>query len=97
MKKLIKNNTTECIWPYILRILKDGNKHAYVIREEIRRRFGFKIGNMTAYVVLYSLKKKGYVEQKTIGRKKVYSITKNGEKLLEDAIKFYRRQLLILS
>ncbi len=89
MEKLIRNNTFDCLWPYILRILKDGPSHAYVLRKEIEKRFGFKPGNVTAYLVLYSLTKKGYVGKKKVGRKQVYRITEKGEALLKKAIKFY--------
>ncbi|NIO22502.1 MAG: PadR family transcriptional regulator [Candidatus Aenigmarchaeota archaeon] len=96
LKKLEKNNTSECLWPYILRILKDKPSHAYVLRKEIERRFGFKPGNVTAYLVLYSLRKKGYVGKKKEGRKQVYSITKKGEEILRKSIKFYKERIKIL-
>ena len=97
LKKLVRNNTFECLWPYVLRILKDKPSHAYVLRKEIERRFGFRPGNVTAYFVLYSLSKKGYVEKKRVGRKKVYSITPKGKELLKKAVGFYseRTKLLI--
>lgn len=96
LKKLERNNTYECLWPYVLRILKDKPSHAYVLRKEVERRFGFKPGNVTAYFVLYSLGKKGYVEKKKEGRKQVYSITRKGEDLLRKSIEFYKGRLKLL-
>jgi PadR family transcriptional regulator PadR len=96
LKKLEKNNTYDCLWPYVLRILKDGPSHGYVLRNEIKRRFGFRPGNVTAYVVLYSLRKKGYVEKRKSGRKRVYTITKKGRNLLKKSLEFYRQRARLL-
>jgi len=87
--KLERNNTYDCLWPYVLRILRDKPTHAYVLRGEIEQRFGFRPGNVTAYRVLYSLKKRGYVEKRKEGMKQVYSITKKGRSLLRQAARFY--------
>lgn len=95
-KKLEINNTYDCLWPYILRIVKEKPMHAYVLRGEIERRFGFRPGNVTAYRVLYSLKKKGYVEKRKEGMKQIYSITPKGKKLLKDAARFYRERAKML-
>ncbi len=88
-RKLERNNTYDCLWPYILRILRDKPMHAYVLRKEVEQRFGFRPGNVTAYRVLYLLKKKGYVEKRKEGMKQVYSITQKGRSLLRQATKFY--------
>ncbi|NIO21827.1 MAG: PadR family transcriptional regulator [Candidatus Aenigmarchaeota archaeon] len=96
LKKLEKNNTYDCLWPYILRILKDRPSHAYILRKEIEKRFGFKPGNVTAYLVLYSLRKKGYVEKKREGRKQVYNITDKGKNILKRSIEFYKERAKIL-
>jgi DNA-binding PadR family transcriptional regulator len=96
MKKLERNNTKECLWPYILRILKDGSTHAYALRGEIERRFGFRPGRVTAYRVLYSLKNQGYVERKKEGMKRVYSITPKGKGLLTKAKDFYSERARML-
>ncbi len=96
LKKLARNNTFECLWPYILRILKDKPSHAYVLRKEIEKRFGFKPGSVTAYFVLYSLRKKGYVEKRKSGRKQVYTITPKGKELLKKAVNFYSGRAKLL-
>jgi DNA-binding PadR family transcriptional regulator len=94
--KLALNNTSDCLWPYILRILRDEPMHAYVLRGEVERRFGFLPGNVTAYRVLYALKKKGYVDKTKDGMKQVYSITPKGKKLLREAVRFYRERTRML-
>ncbi len=96
LEKLERNNTYDCLWPYVLRILKDGPSHAYVLREEVKRRFGFKPGNVTAYFVLYSLRKKGYVQKRRAGRKKIYTITPKGKQLLKKAVDFYSNRAKML-
>ena len=96
LKKLEKNNTYDCLWPYLLRILKDKPSHAYVLREEVQKRFGFLPGSVMAYLVLYSLRKKGYVEKRKEGRKQIYSITKKGEDILRRSVTFYKETAKLL-
>ena len=96
LDKLVKNNTTDCLYPYILRILRDKPKHAYVLRKEIEDRFGFKPGSVTAYRVLYNLKKLGFVEKTEEDRKKMYKLTKKGEQELNSVVDFYKKQINML-
>jgi PadR family transcriptional regulator, regulatory protein PadR len=96
MKRLRQLNTTDNLWVYVLRILMDSPTHAYSIREEVRKRFGFRPGTVTAYKVLYLLGKSGLVEKRLEGRQKVYTITPKGEKALGDAIAFYRERAKVL-
>ncbi len=94
--RLKESNTKENLWIYVLRILKDRPTHAYTIREEIRKHYGFRPGTMTAYKVLYGLKKRGLVTKKLDGRKKVYSITAKGKAELKGAMEFYQHMLRVL-
>ncbi|MCK5022875.1 MAG: helix-turn-helix transcriptional regulator [Candidatus Aenigmarchaeota archaeon] len=96
LKKIEKNNTVDCLWPYLLRILKDSPSHAYVLRKELETRFGFRVGKIISYKVLYSLTRKGYVTKKKDGRKQIYSITPEGRELLKKGIKFYYDRAKIL-
>jgi DNA-binding PadR family transcriptional regulator len=70
--------------------LKQGRKYGSELRERIKDNFGFWIGNVTAYKVLYLLEKDGYVESEKEGRKKYYKITDRGDKQLEKAKKFFK-------
>ena len=94
--RLRESNTKENLWIYVLRILKDRPTHAYTIRKEINKRYGFRPGTMTAYKVLYGLKKRGLVSKKTDGRKKIYTITPKGRSELRSAILFYHHMLKVL-
>ena len=89
MRRLRELNTRDCLWVYILRILADKPLHAYAIRKEIRERYGFTPGTVTAYKVLYLLRKSGHVQRRQEGRTNVYSITGLGRRDLEKASEFY--------
>ncbi|MFP4115802.1 MAG: PadR family transcriptional regulator [Candidatus Aenigmatarchaeota archaeon] len=87
----------ENLWLFILRLLKEGKRYGSEIREAVNEKFGFWIGNVTAYKVLYLLENDGYVEKEKQGRKKYYKITEKGEEELEEAKKFFRETLSKLS
>jgi DNA-binding PadR family transcriptional regulator len=96
LERLIELNTKDCLWIYVLRILEDGPTHAYAIRKEIEKRFGFRPGTVTAYKVLYLLSRKGLVKKASKGRQKVYEITPRGRKALDSASGFYRTRIKAL-
>ncbi len=96
MKRLERNLTVEMLWVYILSILREQDMHAYVLREEIRKRFGFLPGNVSAYVVLYKLESRDFVKGKQVENRKVYSITERGRALLKEAeTNLSRKQKLV--
>jgi DNA-binding PadR family transcriptional regulator len=97
LKRLTDLNTKDCLWIYILRILRDKPVHAYMLRGEISGRFGFRPGTVTAYRVLYSLTARGFVSKKIDGRRKIYHITEKGKEALKDAVSFYKKQGRALS
>ncbi len=97
LEKLIKLNTYDCLWTYILRILAEKPAHAYSLRKEIKNRFGFEPGTVTSYKVLYLLETDGYVEREKHGRKVIYTITEKGSDALKMASRFYRKQFDNLS
>ncbi len=92
LRRLAELNTKDCLWMYILRIIRDGPAHAYTLRKEIERRFGFRPGTVTAYRVLYSLRAAGFVTTGSEGRRVVYSLTQKGRRALSEAVGFYREQ-----
>ena len=96
LERLRYLNTKDCLWVYILRVLKDGPRHAYVIRKDVEGRFGFEPGTVTAYKVLYLLSKSGYVKKTVSGRQKVYALTPAGRKALREAIDFYKSRVRAL-
>ncbi len=96
-KRLKEKLTKENLWLYILSLLKEREMYGYELREAVQKKFGFKPGNVTAYRVLYSLKRKGLVsivEKAAEGReRKYYAVTKSGSDEL-DAGKAMLREVL---
>lgn len=90
LKRLVKSTTKENLWLYILTLIKREPMYAYAIRKKVKDEFGFEIGNVTAYLVLYSLEKKGFVATEWSmhdGRqRKYYRINKKGLKALDEGI-----------
>jgi len=96
LSRLETLNTKDCLWMYVLRILKEKSMHAYSLRAEIEKRFGFRPGTVTAYRVLYSLSAAGLVTKTPEGRRKVYAITPKGREKLIEAVRFYKKQAKLL-
>jgi DNA-binding PadR family transcriptional regulator len=96
LKRLRELNTTDNLWVYVLRILSDEPMHAYALREAVRKRFGFRPGTVTAYKVLYLLKRDGLVDKRTEGRQKIYTVTDKGRESLKKAVDFYEERASLL-
>jgi DNA-binding PadR family transcriptional regulator len=62
-QRLRNSITKDNLWLYILSLLKRREGYPYEIREMIEKRFGFKPGKVTAYIVLKKLEKGGYVSK----------------------------------
>jgi len=77
----------QLLWIYILALLKKKPSHAYTLRKRISEEFGFLPGNVSAYVVLYKLQSRGFVSTKQDGNRTVYTITRDGKRLLSEAKK----------
>lgn len=93
IKRLKKKVRKENLWLFILKLLTRGKRYGSEIRKKVKERFGFWIGNVTAYKVLYLLEKDDYVTSEKEGRKKYYSITDKGEEQLEKAKNFLKEVL----
>ena len=95
-ERLVRKTTKETLWLYLLSILERRSMYAYELREEIRRRFEFEVGEVTAYVIIYALKKEGFVallreETRKEGlSRKYYQITPEGRALLRKGISHLR-------
>ena len=87
IERLKRKLGIELLWIYLLSMLKKKPSHAYVLRKEIKEKFGFLPGNVSVYVVLYKLEKHRFVKAKQEGNKSVYSITSSGKELLKAAKK----------
>ncbi len=101
LDRLKRKMTKEVMWLYVLTILKEKPMYAYQLKKEIMDRFDWEPATITSYVVLYRLKRGGYVTTKwgdedTNPRRKYYYITEEGEKLLAEGEKFLRDRIKIL-
>ncbi len=96
-RRLEQKLTKENLWLYILSLLEDRDMYGYELREEIEKKFGFKPGNVTAYRVLYSLRRQALVkkvEKSAEGReRKYYKITKKGSDELKEGKRVLRGTL----
>ena len=80
----------ENLWLYILRLLDKKSYCGYYIRAAVKKKFGFWVGNVTSYKVLYLLEKGGHVESKKEGREIYYMITGKGKYELKAGNKFLK-------
>ena len=97
IERLQKYNKIGNLWLYILSLLKKERIHAWKFQSLIEKKFGFKPGRITAYRVLYRLEKESFVKSKIKERRRIYQITKKGERELESAKKFYKKVLAKLT
>ncbi len=84
-RKVLKEN----LWFFILKLIKENPRYGNELRETIEKQFGFLVGNVTSYKVLYDLESQKYVKVEGDYKKK-YSITENGLKELRDTEKFLK-------
>lgn len=83
--------TNETLWIYILRLLQDKPMYGYEIRRHIKDRFNFEPATITAYVVLYKMRREGLVEMRVAknlnGRpdRKYYHVTTKGNQMMQQA------------
>ena len=91
MRRLISRTTKENLWLYVLSLLVERDYFAYELRGAIKDRYGVEMASVTAYVLLYKLRRDGLVElseERKEGRRptrKYYRITDTGLKTLEQA------------
>jgi DNA-binding PadR family transcriptional regulator len=91
LNRLQTKLTRETLWIYILRLLQDEPMYGYEIRKHIKNRFSFDPATITAYVVLYKMRREGLVDVKVAkspnGRpdRKYYHITAKGNQQMRQA------------
>jgi DNA-binding PadR family transcriptional regulator len=95
MRRMKKKTTAEMLWPHFLKLLRDKPMHVYELRQQVFKRFGWKPPTVTAYIVLHTLQRDGYVtsewqDQPGKPPKKCYRITKKGQELLREGIKYLK-------
>jgi DNA-binding PadR family transcriptional regulator len=69
----------------ILRLLR-GNRctSGYELIKYFHHKFHMLVSSGTVYSMLYSLERQGFIEGSLDGRRRVYRLTKNGEKFFND-------------
>jgi DNA-binding PadR family transcriptional regulator len=89
--RLEKNLTIDLLWIWVLKLLKEGPKYAYELKDEIEKRFNFSPATVTNYTILYLLEREGIVKKTEMRNeleridRKYYEITELGDKLMEEA------------
>ncbi len=102
LQRLVDKLTKENLWLYVLSILKERPAYPYEISDLIEERFGWRPARVTAYMVMRSLKSKGYVRmskkkgEETGKMRNYYEITESGRKLLEEGLKFLNETMISL-
>lgn len=92
--RLVRKLTTENLWLYVLRLLKDGPLYGYEVKDRIAGRFGFKPSMVACYIVLHRLEKEGLIASERVsGRsrgppRRYYRVTRKGVETLERAKRF---------
>ncbi len=96
MKRLISRTTRDNLWLYVLTLLKERDYFAYELRGAIHERFGVEMASVTAYVLLYKLRRDRLVQLSAERRegkrptRKYYKITDLGLQTLIEAKKYLR-------
>jgi len=90
VERLKKKVQKENLWFFILSLLGTKELYGNEIRELIKKEFGFFSGNVTAYKVLYIMKRGNYVTRFAKNGRKYYKITPKGKEQLKSARKFLK-------
>jgi DNA-binding PadR family transcriptional regulator len=90
LDRLKKKVHKENLWLYILRLLDKKSYYGYEIRDVIKNKFGFWVGNVTSYKVLYLLERGGYVKSEKSGREIYYKLTKKGKEEMKAGNEFLK-------
>jgi len=89
-ERLKRKIEKENLWLFILSTLQKKRRYGNELRELMKNNFGFLIGLMTSYKVLYLLETGGYVISKKEGKNVYYEITKKGINELKDGKRFLK-------
>lgn len=88
VERLRRKITVENLWMYVIRILeKHGPLKAYEIKKKLEEEYGIKPATITAYVVVYKMRREGLLETVAVGGDTLYKPTEKGLRALEEAKK----------
>ncbi len=87
-ERLVTKLTKENLWLYILTELQIQPMYAYEIAKTLKNKHKIQIATVTAYVVLYKMRREGLVERRGPGRnplsgRRYYGITELGRHTLQ--------------
>lgn len=66
--------------------LKNGEKNGYELMKELENKINKKISASHVYPFLKELKENYYVNFRRLGREKIYNLTENGEKFVNETL-----------
>ena len=72
------------IWLASLSLMKHRKLYAYVLPEEIKKKFGFSPSKLMTYFVLYKLEDERLISAAFEGRRKYYALTQKGRQSLSE-------------
>ena len=92
VRRLKHTLTKENLWLYIFSVLrKKGKVYAYGLGDELEKRFGWRHGLITSYVVLYKLESEGLITSEYEARRKYYRLTAKGRGALAEAKRYMKK------
>jgi DNA-binding PadR family transcriptional regulator len=69
---------------FILFQLARAELSGYSIMGRIHRRYGILMSSGTVYSTLYSMERRGLIEARSLERKRLYALTRKGEREIRD-------------
>jgi len=96
-KRLHEKLTKENLWIFIMHLLHtEGPLPGVLIKKRLEEKYGVKFGNVLHYKVLYNLERKGLVRKFKHKLGKVYHVTEEGLKHLNEGIQMMEHYLSLL-
>jgi len=92
INRLYNSITISNLWLSILSLASHEAVYAYNLASTIEQKFGFKPSRLLVYLVLYKLEGANYLTSKEENKRKYYSITPEGIKLLDEAKKLLKER-----
>ena len=90
LNRLYNSITISNLWLSVLSLANEQPIYAYTLPVAIEKKFGFCPSRLLVYLVLYKLETGKYLTSREENKRKYYSITLEGQTLLEDARKLLK-------
>ncbi len=92
-EELIQSLVKKNLDVIILSMLKDNPIHGYKIIADLHTSFGVLLSPGTLYPLLYRLESEGLIDVEAESRRKVYSLTRRGERRTREFMESYKRHV----